>query len=33
MKLEIYEKALHPDKISRILRLTNCNAEDLDDYI
>jgi hypothetical protein len=33
MKLEIYEKALHPDKISRILSLTNCNAEDLDDYI
>lgn len=33
MRLEIYEKALHPDKISRILSLTNCNCGDLDKYI
>jgi len=33
MKLEIYEKALHPDKISRILRLTNCSFGEMDKYI
>jgi hypothetical protein len=33
IKLEIYEKALHPDKISRILSLTNCSCGDLDKYI
>jgi len=33
IKLEIYEKALHPDKISRILTLTNCHCGDLDKYI
>ena len=33
LKLEIFEKALHPDRIQKILDLTNCNWYDLDDYI
>ena len=33
LKLEIFEKALHPDRIQKILDLTNCHWYDLDDYI
>jgi hypothetical protein len=33
LKLEIFEKALHPDRIEKILDLTKCHWYDLDDYI
>lgn len=33
MKQEIVAKALHPDRIERVLRLTNCHWLDLDEYI
>ena len=33
IKLEIIEKALHPDKIERILELTNDHFQNLDKYI
>ena len=33
LKLEIFEKALHPDRIQKILDLTNCHWYDLDDYV
>jgi hypothetical protein len=33
MKQEIVAKALHPERIEKILLLTNCHWLDLDDYI
>lgn len=33
LKLEIFQKALHPDRIEKIFELTNCHWYELDDYI